>query len=115
MVDSTRMSELFHALAHDTRRAMLTQLAAGEHTVGQLAEPFAMSLEAASKHIRVLERAGLVHRTVSGRRHVCRLEAQPLESAAEWLRFYEVFWTGRLDALADVLQAGHKKSKRKTR
>lgn len=105
------MNEVFHALAHDARRAMLTRLAAGDLTVGQLAEPFAMSLEAASKHIRVLERAGLVRRTVQGRRHICRLEARPLASAAAWLRFYERFWTKRLDALEDLLQSV-KKEKR---
>src|SRR4030095_14131330 len=98
MVDDAVMNDIFHALAHDARRAMLTRLASGDVTVGELAEPFAMSLEAASKHIRVLERAGLVRRTVQGRRHVCRLEARPLASAAAWLRFYERFWTVRLDA-----------------
>jgi DNA-binding transcriptional ArsR family regulator len=67
------MNEVFHALAHDARRAMLSRLASSELTVGQLAEPFSMSLESASKHIRVLERAGLVRRRVEGRRHICRL------------------------------------------
>lgn len=98
------MNQVFHALAHGARRAMLTRLASGDLTVGQLAEPFSMSLEAASKHIRVLERAGLVRRTVEGRRHICRLEPRPLASAADWLRFYERFWTERLDALEDLLQ-----------
>jgi DNA-binding transcriptional ArsR family regulator len=115
MVDATEMNEVFHALAHDARRAMLTRLASSDLTVGQLAEPFSMSLEAASKHIRVLERAGLVRRTVEGRRHVCRLEARPLASAADWLRFYESFWTKRLNALADLLQPGHRKKKRRNR
>lgn len=116
MVDDAAMNEVFHALAHDARRAMLSRLSSGELTVGQLAEPFEMSLEAASKHIRVLERAGLVRRTVDGRRHVCRLEAQPLASAAEWLRFYERFWSDRLDALEDLLQSRRKsKGKRENR
>ena len=83
------MDEVFHALAHDVRRAMLRRLAGGELTVGELAQPLAMSLAAASKHVRVLERAGLVHRTVDGRRHVCRLRAAPLAQAAAWLRWYE--------------------------
>ena len=87
------MNDVFHALAHDARRAMLARLASGDLTVGQLAEPFSMSLEAASKHIRVLERAGLVRRTVEGRRHICRLSPAPLASAYSWLRFYERFWT----------------------
>ena len=71
--DGRGMDAVFHALAHDTRRAMLRRLAGGELTVGELAEPLAMSLAAASKHVQVLERAGLLHRTVRGRRHVCRL------------------------------------------
>lgn len=99
------MDGVFHALAHDARRAMLGRLAVNELTVGQLAEPLAMSLAAASKHVKVLERAGLVHRTVDGRRHVCRLEPAPLADAYAWLRFYERFWTGRLDALGDLFQA----------
>jgi len=100
------MDAVFHALAHDARRAMLGRLAVGELTVGQLAEPLAMTLAAASKHVKVLERAGLVHRTVDGRRHVCRLEPGPLADAYAWLRFYERFWTGRLDALGDLFQPG---------
>src|SRR5262245_30122111 len=105
MVEGSAMNEVFHALAHDARRAILTRLASGDLTVGELAEPFSMSLEAASKHIRVLERAGLVRRTVEGRRHVCRLDARPLASAAAWLRFYERFWSDRLDALDGLFQA----------
>jgi DNA-binding transcriptional ArsR family regulator len=99
------MDEVFHALAHGARREMLGRLAAGELTVGDLAEPLTMSLWAASKHIRVLERAGLVRRTVDGRRHVCRLEPQPLASAAAWLRFYERHWEDRLDALEGLFRA----------
>jgi DNA-binding transcriptional ArsR family regulator len=112
MVDDAAMNDVFHALAHDARRAMLAQLASGDLTVGQLAEPFAMSLEAASKHIRVLERAGLVRRTVEGRRHICRLSPEPLASAYSWLRFYERFWNARLDALADLFAARGKKGKK---
>ena len=94
---------------------MLTRLASGDLTVGELAEPFSISLEAASKHIRVLERAGLVHRTVDGRRHVCRLEARPLATAAAWLRFYEQFWTRRLDALENLMRSRRTKTKRRKR
>jgi DNA-binding transcriptional ArsR family regulator len=83
---------------------MLGRLAGRELTVGELAEPLAMSLAAASKHIRVLERAGLVGRTVDGRRHVCRLEPAPLASAAAWLRFYERYWTERLQALEELFR-----------
>jgi DNA-binding transcriptional ArsR family regulator len=116
MVEESGMNDVFHALAHDARRTMLIRLASGDLTVGELAEPFSISLEAASKHIRVLERAGLVHRTVEGRRHVCRLEARPLASAAAWLRFYERFWTERLDALEGLFQPGQRrKGKRRSR
>ncbi len=94
---------VFHALAHDARRTMLSRLAGHELTIGELAEPLAMSLAAASKHVQVLERAGLIERTVHGRRHVCRLNPDPLASAAAWLRVYERFWTHRLDALEDAL------------
>ncbi len=99
------MDEVFHALAHSARRSMLGRLASRELTVGQLAEPLTMSLAAASKHIQVLERAGLVHRTVDGRRHVCRLEPARLASASAWLRFYERHWEERLDALEGLFRA----------
>lgn len=102
---ATAMDEVFQALSHRTRRDMLGRLAAKDLTVGELAEPLTMSLEAASKHVRVLERAGLVHRTIDGRRHVVRLEAAPLASAAEWLRFYEQFWSKRLDNLGAIFEA----------
>lgn len=112
MVESSTMNEVFHALSHDARREILSRLTSGELTVGQLAEPFAMSLEAVSKHIRVLERAGLVRRTVDGSRHICRLEAKPLASAADWLRFYERFWTERLDALEGLLKSRRSRKRR---
>ncbi len=83
---------------------MLGDLASGERTVSELAKPFAMSLAAASKHIRVLEGAGLIRREVKGRTHVCRLEPGPLASAHEWLSFYERFWTSRLDMLDRLLR-----------
>jgi DNA-binding transcriptional ArsR family regulator len=93
------MDAVFHALAHEARRAMLRRLADGELSVGELAEPLTMSFAAASKHVKVLENAGLVQRTVAGRRHVCRLDPGPLAGATAWLRFYERHWTERLDAL----------------
>ena len=83
---------------------MLRELASGEQTVGRLAEPFAISLAAASKHIKALEQAGLIRREIRGRTHVCRLEPGPLASAHEWLGFYERFWTDRLDALERLLE-----------
>ena len=105
MVEQHPLDTVFHALGDVTRRRMLADLAAGERSVGQLAEPFAMSLAAASKHIKVLESAGLIRREIRGRTHLCRLEPAPLASAAEWLRFYERFWTNRLDRLEQLLQA----------
>jgi DNA-binding transcriptional ArsR family regulator len=98
------MNSVFHALGDATRRQMLRDLAAGERTVGELAQPFAMSLAAASKHIKVLEGAGLIRREVRGRTHVCRLEPGPLASAHEWLGFYERFWSSRLDVLEQLLR-----------
>ncbi len=98
------LNTVFHALGDATRRQMLRELADGERTVGQLAEPFAISLAAASKHIKVLEAAGLIRREVRGRKHLCRLDPGPLASAHEWLNFYERFWTGRLDVLERLLR-----------
>lgn len=97
------MDAVFHALAHEARREMLERLAERDLTVGELAKPLTMSLAAASKHVKVLERAGLVRRTVQGRRHVCRLEPGPLAPASAWLRFYEQFWNERLDALQALM------------
>jgi DNA-binding transcriptional ArsR family regulator len=96
---------VFHALADPTRRAMLRRLTGGARSVGELAQPFAMSFAAASKHVKVLETAGLVRRRVEGRRHVCRLETGPLATADAWLEFYRGFWRGRLDDLAAALAA----------
>jgi DNA-binding transcriptional ArsR family regulator len=104
---------VFHALANNTRREMLGRLAQGELTVGELAEPFSMSLEAASKHVKALERAGLVHRRVDGRRHVCRLVPGPLASAHAWLSFYERYWSDRLDALEVLFQDAATEAKEK--
>jgi DNA-binding transcriptional ArsR family regulator len=103
--DPAEMDAVFHALASQARREMLGRLAGSELTVGQLAAPLAMSLAAASKHVQVLERAGLVRRRVTGRRHVCRLDPAPLASASTWLRFYEHFWNERLGALQTLLEA----------
>jgi DNA-binding transcriptional ArsR family regulator len=98
-LDAPQLDTVFHALADGTRRRMLRELAGGVRTVGELAAPFAMSLAAASKHVKTLEQAGLLRRDVRGRTHLCRLEPAPLAGAQGWLRFYEQFWTGRLDEL----------------
>ena len=102
---SVRLDAVFHALSDATRRAMLRSLARSASTVGELAAPFDMSLAAASKHIKVLERAGLVQRTVQGRVHQCRLDARPMHGGMEWIRHYEKFWNERLDALESALAA----------
>jgi DNA-binding transcriptional ArsR family regulator len=103
--DSHTLDTIFHALGDATRRAMLGELAAGERTVGELAEPFAMSLAAVSKHIKVLENAGMVRRDIRGRTHVCSLEPVPLMRADRWIGIYRRFWTDRLDTLEKMLRA----------
>lgn len=95
----------FAALADPTRRAMVARLAQGEATVGDLAAPHAMSLPAVSKHLKVLERAGLVARRKDGRVHHCRLEPAPLRDAVSWIETHRRFWEGRLDALDDYLNS----------
>jgi DNA-binding transcriptional ArsR family regulator len=90
---------------------MLERLASSELSVGELAEPLNISLAAASKHVKVLEHAGLLVRTVVGRQHRCRLDPMPLADVQDWLRFYERFWNQRLDALESILQPAHKKGR----
>lgn len=99
-----QMDSVFHALGDATRRQMLRDLTGGGRTVSALAQPYAMSLAAASKHIRVLEHAGLIRREVRGRSHICRLDPAPLASAHEWLGSYERFWNNRLDLLEQLLR-----------
>jgi len=102
----------FAALADPTRRAILARLASGQASVAELAEPFAMSQPAISKHLRVLERAGLISRSRDAQRRPRRLEARPLAQASEWLEQYREFWEGnfqRLDALLDQLKGGEKR------
>jgi DNA-binding transcriptional ArsR family regulator len=103
-LQAASLNSIFHALGDATRRRMLRELADGERTVGQLAEPFAISLAASSKHIKVLEEAGLICREVRGRTHLCRLDPGPLAGAHQWLSFYERFWTHRLDVLERLLR-----------
>lgn len=103
--DPAQLDRLFHALSDPTRRAMLKALTEDERKIGDLAQPFAMSFAAASKHVRVLESAGLVRRRIEGRAHICRIEPAPLAAIEEWLAFYARFWSGRLDTLEALLQA----------
>ncbi len=110
---SAHLDVVFHALADPTRRAMLGRLAERELTIGELADPFNMSFAGASKHVRVLENAGLVSRTIQGRTHLCRLQAARLAEANAWLRRYERFWNAKLDRLEALLRADDKaKAKR---
>ena len=98
------LDAIFHALANRTRRAQLTLLARGPTSISELAKPFSMSLPAASKHLRVLENAGLVDRRVDGRVHLCSLEAAPLHDASDWLRTYRQFWNDTLDSFAAFVE-----------
>ncbi len=100
------LDRVFRALADPTRRAILDRLAAGEATVGHLSEPFPLTFAAVSKHLGVLERAGLVTREARGRERVCRIDPAALDDARAWLEFHERFWAERLDALDALVRAG---------
>ena len=99
-----RLSETFGALADPTRRAILARLASGEASVTELSEPFAMSMPAISKHLKVLERAGLIARGREAQWRPCRLQAAPLEDVAGWVEHYRRFWEQSLDRLDDYLR-----------
>lgn len=106
------LDAVFAALANPTRRAILARLAAGEASVTELAEPFAMTQPAISKHLKVLEHAGLISRGRDAQRRPCRLEAEPLAEATMWLERYRRFWEGRyrrLDALLEELKTSEEK------
>jgi DNA-binding transcriptional ArsR family regulator len=98
-----QLDATFAALSDPTRRAILSRLAQGDATVSELAAPFAMSLPAISKHLRVLETAGLLERHREGRTHRMVLVAEPMRAAAQWLAVYQSFWQDSFDALADLL------------
>jgi DNA-binding transcriptional ArsR family regulator len=113
-----RLDATFAALADPTRRAILARLASGQASVAELAEPFAISQPAISKHLKVLERAGLISRGRDAQRRPRRLEAKPLAQATEWLERYRQFWQGnfqRLDTLLDELKTDELKAKKKNR
>ena len=103
MVDQF-LNRTFHALADPTRRGMLASLALGEKSIGELGAPFSMTFAGASKHVKVLESAGLVERRKSGRQQICALKAAPLAQAEGWLRQWEKFWTVRLDRLEAIIE-----------
>ena len=104
VTSAQRLDRTFGALADETRRAILGQLAHGDATVGELARPFRVSRPAISKHLRVLERAGLVQRAREGRISRCELDAGAMREAAEWVDRYRAFWEGRLDALSRYIE-----------
>lgn len=101
---SDQLDTIFQALADPTRRGMLAALTDGPSTISDLAEPYVMSLAAASKHVKKLEAAGLIERQVVGRVHHCRLTPEALKAAGDWIKTYERFWTSRLDILEGLLK-----------
>ena len=103
-LDDDQLDRVLRALADRTRRAILVRLSQGEATIGQLAEPFDMSLPAVSKHVRALERAGLIQRTIEGRTHHCRLDPRTLDETMAWLTLHRSFWNETLDSLADYVE-----------
>lgn len=112
MVNNQRaLDSTFAALSDATRRGILARLATGEASVTELAKPYDMSLPAVSKHLRVLESAGLVARSKDGRVHRCRLEAAPMKSAADWIAHYRQFWEAQLDSLQRYLENSTEKEK----
>jgi DNA-binding transcriptional ArsR family regulator len=113
MTSSQRLDATFAALADPTRRAILARLASGEASVTQLVEPFAMSQPAISKHLKVLERAGLISRGQDAQRRPCRLEAKPLADASVWLERYRQFWEARFQHLDALLGQMKKKETRR--
>lgn len=110
-----RLSATFAALADPTRRAILARLISGEATVTELAEPFAMSMPAVSKHLKVLERAGLITRGREAQWRPCRLEAGPLKDAAGWLEHYRRFWEASFDRLDEYLNTLQAKGRKRGR
>ena len=110
-----RLSIVFAALADPTRRAILARLLAGEATVTELAAPFAMSMPAVSKHLKVLQQAGLITRSREAQWRPCRLEAAPLRDAADWLEHYRQFWEESLDRLEQYLGELQQKGRKRPR
>src|SRR5437868_8701561 len=108
---SPKLNRTFAALADPTRRRILADLATGDRCVTRLAKPYAMSLPAISKHLRVLEKAGLLRRRRYGRVHQMQLQAEPLKRAADWVEKYRKFWEGSLDRLAEYLEKTDKQMK----
>lgn len=111
-LESATLDRTFRALADPTRRAIVRDLSQGERGIVELAAPFDISLSAVSKHIRVLETAGLVHREIRGRDHRCRLSPRPMAAAMQWLLYYQQFWSDSLDAMDELLHQESTESRR---
>lgn len=111
MKEAARLDRVFSALADPTRRAILARLARGEAKVGDLAAPFRMSQPAITRHLKVLERAGLLAREIDGRVHRCRLVPRPMEDAVDWIEHYRRFWNRQFDSLAAYLSGASAKAK----
>ena len=110
---SQQLDRVFFALSDSTRRGILARLAQGSSTIGELSAPFAISKPAVSKHMKILENAGLIQRKISGRQHQCTLTTAGLKTAEEWLNFHRKFWESRFDALTDLLQQEESKNRSK--
>lgn len=104
VANGRELDRIFGALSDAKRRAILQRLTEGDATVGELAEPFRVSRQAISKHLVVLEDAGLVERTPDGRMTRCRIDPEPMKEAADWVERFRIFWEGRLDALARYVE-----------
>ncbi len=100
---NSNLNQVFFALSDVTRRAILSRLAEGSTTIGELAEPFSISSPAVSRHMKILECAGLIERRIAGRQHHCSLSTGALRTAEDWINFHRKFWESRLDALEDLL------------
>jgi DNA-binding transcriptional ArsR family regulator len=114
-MSTDRLDATFSALADPTRRAILARLASGERSVSELAEPFAMSMPAISKHLKVLQRAGLIERGREAQWRPCRLSPAPLKDASDWLEHYRRFWEESFDRLEEYLRELQKKEKKNGR
>src|SRR4051794_38259679 len=104
-----RLDATFHALADPTRRGMLASLTLGEKSIGELGEPYAMTFAGASKHVKVLENAGLIERRKAGRKQICALRPKPLAEAEHWISQWKQFWTVRLDNLETLIERDKQK------
>lgn len=114
MQTSRDLDRVFFALSDGTRRAILARLAEGTTTIGELAAPFKVSKPAISKHMKILENAGLIHRRISGREHHCTLTTAGLKTAEDWLNFHRRFWESRFDALSSLLEDEQQQARSKS-